>query len=148
GGHLIVTVPDEDLYEQGVFPSTFNRDHKWTFTVLKPASWSEKSLNVVDLVRGLGPDAELLRVEQLGGTYRFGLPRYDQTLSPVAECAIEFIVRRRTAAEVAAKGRWQRGSMQPDRETRLHLNQYMADMRSMKDGNRTKAPFIDDAPIQ
>src|SRR5262249_19674846 len=35
GGHLIVTVPDEDLYEQGVFPSTFNRDHKWTFTVLK-----------------------------------------------------------------------------------------------------------------
>jgi hypothetical protein len=26
-------VPDEDLYEQGVFPSTFNADHKWTFTV-------------------------------------------------------------------------------------------------------------------
>ena len=30
GGHLIVVVPDEDLYEQGVFPSTFNPDHKWT----------------------------------------------------------------------------------------------------------------------
>ena len=28
GGHVIVTVPDEDLYEQGTFPSTFNRDHK------------------------------------------------------------------------------------------------------------------------
>src|SRR5262245_29112787 len=30
GGHMVVVVPDEDLYEQGVFPSTFNRDHKWT----------------------------------------------------------------------------------------------------------------------
>src|SRR5262245_47143385 len=32
GGHLIVLVPEEDLYEQGVFPSTLNGDHKWTFT--------------------------------------------------------------------------------------------------------------------
>jgi SAM-dependent methyltransferase len=24
GGHLVVMIPDEDLYEQGVFPSTFN----------------------------------------------------------------------------------------------------------------------------
>ena len=34
GGHLIITVPDEDLYEQGQFPSTYNGDHKWTFTIL------------------------------------------------------------------------------------------------------------------
>src|SRR6516225_258951 len=32
GGHLIVVVPDEDMYEQGIFPSTFNPDHKWSFT--------------------------------------------------------------------------------------------------------------------
>ena len=43
GGHLIVTVPDEDLYEQGHFPSDYNRDHKWTFTIHKPKSWSERS---------------------------------------------------------------------------------------------------------
>ena len=30
GGYLIITIPEEDLYEQGVFPSTFNGDHKWT----------------------------------------------------------------------------------------------------------------------
>lgn len=147
GGHLVVMVPDEDLYEQGTFPSTFNRDHKWTFTVLKHSSWSDRSLNVVDLVRGLGPEAELLRVEQLGATYRYGLPRVDQTLSPVAECAIEFVVRRRPAAEVQAKGRWQRTAAQPDRETRIHLNQYAADQRSMKEGNRSKPPFTDDSPI-
>jgi len=32
-GHLIFTVPDEDLYEQGYFPSLFNDDHKSTFTI-------------------------------------------------------------------------------------------------------------------
>ena len=35
GGHLIITVPDEDLYEQGQFPSTWNKDHKFTFTICK-----------------------------------------------------------------------------------------------------------------
>ena len=39
-GHAVITVPDEDLYEQGVFPSTFNTDHKWTFTMHKATSWS------------------------------------------------------------------------------------------------------------
>ena len=39
-------VPDEDLYEQGQFPSTYNVDHKWTFTILKTTSWSPCSLNL------------------------------------------------------------------------------------------------------
>ena len=65
GGYLVVTVPDEDLYEQGTFPSTFNRDHKWTFSILKVRSWSTRSLNVVDLVIELGASAELVRLEQL-----------------------------------------------------------------------------------
>nr|QQZ49923.1 class I SAM-dependent methyltransferase [Phenylobacterium glaciei] len=54
GGFLVVTVPDEDLYEQGVFASTHNLDHKWTFTVLKARSWSERSVNLVELLSGLG----------------------------------------------------------------------------------------------
>lgn len=59
GGHLFVIVPDEDLYEQGVFPSRFNPDHKATFTISKSASWSAVSFNVLDLVRSL-PCAELV----------------------------------------------------------------------------------------
>ena len=43
-GYLIITVPDEDLYEQGIFPSTFNKDHKWTFTIWKSSSWSKVSI--------------------------------------------------------------------------------------------------------
>lgn len=147
GGYLIVTVPDEDMYEQGVFPSTFNLDHKWTFTILKERSWSERSLNVVDMVRLLGERAELVRLEQLSATYRYGLPRYDQTLTPVGECGIEFIIRKRTDEEVAAGGRWQRSSVQPEREVRLHLNQYRDDLKTLKTANTDKPPFTNDTEI-
>lgn len=148
GGYLVVTVPDEDLYEQGVFPSTFNHDHKWTFTILKARSWSDRSLNVVDLVRELGDCAELVRLELLSATYRFDLPRYDQTLTPVAECGIEFILRKRHDAEIAAGGRWQRPSQQPDREILLHLNQYRNDLQTLKKVNKDSPPFTDDAPCK
>lgn len=49
GGHMVVVVPDEDLYEQGYFPSLFNEDHKATFTVSKQKSWSPRSYNVLEL---------------------------------------------------------------------------------------------------
>ena len=50
GGYLILVVPDEDLYEQGVFPSRFNSSHKFTFALDKPKSWSYWSINVVHLI--------------------------------------------------------------------------------------------------
>lgn len=53
GGHLFFVVPDEDLYEQGVFPSRFNPDHKATFTIYKGKSWSPVSINVKDLADSL-----------------------------------------------------------------------------------------------
>lgn len=96
GGHLIVMVPDEDLYEQGVWPSTYNNDHRRSFTIQKPegASWSPVSTNITDLVRGLGPLAYLVKAQLLDVSYRYGLERGDQTASIVGECAIEFIVRK------------------------------------------------------
>jgi SAM-dependent methyltransferase len=147
GGYLIITVPDEDLYEQGVFPSTFNRDHKWTFTIFKQKSWSGQSINILDLVCELGEEAELVRLEQLSATYRFDYPRYDQTLTPVGECGIEFVIRKRTLDEIADKGRWRRPTVQPDGEVRLHLNQYRDDMKSMKQNNSGNPPFTNDGNI-
>lgn len=61
GGYLIVTVPDEDLYEHGHWPSRYNPDHK----LLR------------DFVRA-AVSADL-----------------DQTLTPVAECGIEIVWRKR-----------------------------------------------------
>lgn len=147
GGYLVVTVPDEDMYEQGIFPSTFNRDHKWTFTIFKRKSWCDKSVNVIDLLRELGDCAEIVRLEQLSATYRFDLPRFDQTLSPVGECGIEFIVRKRTSVELIDLGRIPKAGFQPPKEVRLHLNQYREDMQSMKSGNIGHPPFSNDSDI-
>jgi hypothetical protein len=108
---------------------------------------SFRLLNIVDLVRELGESAELVRLEQLSATYRFDLPRYDQTLTPVGECGIEFVVRKRVHSEIIAGGRWQRLAEQPEREIRLHLNQYKKDIQTLKKANKDVPPFIDDKSI-
>lgn len=144
GGYIIVTLPDEDLYEQGIFPSTFNRDHKRTFTIWKAESWSSHSVNIFDLIKALGPEVDVIKIEQLISTYRFDLPRYDQTMSPVGECGIEVILRKRPATEVADRGRWRRSENQPSREMRIHLNQHRNDLKSLKKSNVDSPPFADD----
>jgi SAM-dependent methyltransferase len=98
GGHVVVLVPDEDLYEQGVWPSTFNGDHKHTFTVHKAASWSPVSVNLTALFAAVADRAEVLKVEVLHQTYLPGAGRADQTTNPVGEAAIEFVLRKRVAA--------------------------------------------------
>lgn len=113
GGHLVCVVPDEDLYEQVCFPPTFNGDHKWTFTLWKEKSWSTRSLSVLELLQTLGNAAQVLKAELLDATFLYGLPRFDQTLTPVGESAIEFVVRKRTDAELDKGGRL------PDRQKRL-----------------------------
>lgn len=106
GGHLVVVVPDEDLYEQGRFPSTFNSDHKWTFTIHKQHSWSTKSVNVMELLGGLSDMAQTIKLELLDTTYRYKLDRFDQTMTPVGECAIEFVMRKLLPEEKERKGRF------------------------------------------
>jgi SAM-dependent methyltransferase len=72
GGVLFVIVPDEDLYEQGFWPSRFNRDHKWTFTIAKHASWSPVSVNLLDLARSL-PGGEVVDIRLFDEGYDRGL---------------------------------------------------------------------------
>jgi tetratricopeptide (TPR) repeat protein len=105
GGHMVLLFPDEDLYEQGIWPSNKNHDHKWTFAIYKKKSWSPKSLNVLELIAKLPAAAELLKIEKLDASYRYNLPPLDQTLTPIGECAIEMVIRKRLPAEIAAGGR-------------------------------------------
>jgi SAM-dependent methyltransferase len=96
GGFLIITVPDEDLYEHGQWPSRFNSDHKWSFTICKRRSAMPKSINVVDLAIEFADRLELERLQLVGDFHRPLLgPEFDQTLTPVAECAIEIVWRKR-----------------------------------------------------
>jgi SAM-dependent methyltransferase len=92
GGHLICLVPDEDLYEQGVWPSQFNPDHKHTFTIYKSMSWSPVSVNVLDMLAR--NDASVQSIKLLHATTRILPQGYDQTLTAVGESAIEFIIRK------------------------------------------------------
>ena len=106
GGHAVIIIPDEDLYEQGIFPSTNNSDHKWTFTTHKAKSWSDKSVNVFDLLAQFSDIAQTIKVELLDATFRYNLNRFDQTLTPVGECAIEFVMRKLPQSEVDMLGRY------------------------------------------
>lgn len=98
GGHLIVMVPDEDLYEQGVWPARFNLHHRWTFTLWKPsgASWSPRSINLwslaVETLRDFRPI--LMRICDDG--YDYSKHGVDQTAPhPGAEAAIEMVLQKR-----------------------------------------------------
>ncbi|MFH2091015.1 MAG: class I SAM-dependent methyltransferase [Pseudomonadota bacterium] len=96
GGHIIATVPDEDLYELGVFPSKFNPDHKWTMTIYKKSSWSPKSINLAQMLQDFSDHIKIIKIELIEEFYRPALVDrgIDQTATPVAECCIEFICRK------------------------------------------------------
>ena len=102
GGALIVIVPDEDLYEQGFFPSIFNFDHKHTFTIGKSASWSPVSHNVFDMASTLpGGNIKRLRAQDHGydkSKVIWGsLDTPDQTRNEFVMAQIECIVIKQSA---------------------------------------------------
>jgi len=89
GGHLIVIVPDEDLYEQGVFPSRFNPDHKCTFTISKLKSWSPVSYNLLEIGLCL-PGSHLVSIH----LQDVGYDRRRLRHGPISECLADRILRR------------------------------------------------------
>jgi SAM-dependent methyltransferase len=91
-GYVVFTVPDEDLYEQGHFPSKFNGDHKWTFTVYKQKSWSSKSINLIEFLKQF-EDIKILRIQIVDNNYDYSKKNKDQTLGN-AEAFIECVLQK------------------------------------------------------
>ena len=77
-GYMYIVVPDEDLYEQGVFPSRWNQDHKCTFTIYKDKSWCYFSVNVIDLVKSL-PGSRFVKLALQDDGYNYNITGIDQT---------------------------------------------------------------------
>ena len=92
GGHLVFTVPDEDLYEQGVFPSRWNPDHKWTFALNKESSWSQRSVNLAGLAEAIG-FCEERRIVLADSGYDRSVSGVDQTMG-AAEAFWEVVLRK------------------------------------------------------
>lgn len=139
GGHAIIIVPDEDMYEQRIWPSRFNKDHKWSFTVNKTSSWSPKSVNVLDLIQSVAVQTQLVSLLVLRDTYRQINAVFDQTLTPVGECGVEFVL---------LKNMEETKLIEPDREITIHFNQYADDYAALKLGNKDWEPFKNEKPLE
>jgi SAM-dependent methyltransferase len=96
GGYLILTVPDEDLYEQGIWPSRFNPDHKCTFTIQKETNnmWSAQSINVLELLARHTQWVSIEKIELIREFFDDRLVGVDQTMNAVTESCIEIILRK------------------------------------------------------
>lgn len=105
GGHLILTVPDEDMFEQGIWPSRYaGADHITSWTIYKKKSWSPKSINVFDFFTKFD-NIELLKIEKIDISYLYSIASTDQTRTPITECAIEVILRKMTLQEIQTMGK-------------------------------------------
>ena len=104
GGWLVVDVPDEDLYEQGVFPSRFSTGHQHSFTVAKPASWSPRSICLLEFLLGFRDQCQVHSVQRLDHVAHPVLLNkgLDLTQTPYGEAGIEIIVRKATCTPAEA----------------------------------------------
>ena len=96
GGYLILVVPDEDLYEQGNWPSLFHGDHKNTFRLNKNNSWSPVSFDLEELVKNL-PNVQIISSEIQDEYYDYQLktsypPEYKRL--PLLLRALKRIIRK------------------------------------------------------
>ena len=141
GGILFLIVPDEDLYEQGVFPSRFNEDHKSTFTLGKKRSWSSRSFNVFDLCAGL-PEGrvESLCLNDIG--YDRGLLRHGPTRGGTLRRLARFyesLRKRRLVPRSRGAGRWAATTLGRDQTRGDALAQIEAVVRKGPDALRLAA---------
>lgn len=94
GGYLIITVPEEEMYEKYNWPSKFNDDHKWSFT-FKPGSDMPKTVHVLDLAMYCNGKATVEKLELINQFYYTNIdPTFDQTQLPNVECCIEIILKK------------------------------------------------------
>ena len=95
GGYLIITVPDEDMYENLRWPSTWTNEHLWSFTIYKKNSPMPKSINILDMVIRHSEVSSLERISLINDFYQPQFTDRDQTLSITTECAIELILKKK-----------------------------------------------------
>ena len=95
-GYLYCVVPDELYYEQGFWPSRWNPDHKWSFTLDVPSS-QPRNVVLMDLLKKI-EGVDVMEVFSNLQNYNFDLARgIDQTLKyeNLVCCQFEFILKKK-----------------------------------------------------
>jgi len=93
GGYLYIVVPEERLYEKSTFPSVFNSQHRWTFTIGRKTSLA-KNIVLFDFLNQFRSQIEIVEILLNDYGYDYSLPfPVDQTKGHA--CAqIEFVLRK------------------------------------------------------
>jgi hypothetical protein len=81
------------MYEHDTWPSKFNSDHKWSFTLGKELKLP-RSVNVLEMIKKVNHMAVPQKIEIIDEFYFSYGGDFDQTLLPNAECCIEIILRK------------------------------------------------------
>lgn len=81
----------------------------------------------------------LVSLERLEDTWLPIDAMFDQTLTHVCECGIEFVLRKIPFRQPLER---------PDRQMRIHINQYLADREALKAANKSLPPFQDAGDIE
>jgi SAM-dependent methyltransferase len=104
GGFLIIKVPDEDLWYQGVWPPTVDPAAKFSFSLYKSKSWNvQYSINSYSFFTQNAIYIDVLKGDRLDENYNYATPNIDQ-ISNSCECGVEFVLRRRTDIEKGRMG--------------------------------------------
>ena len=93
GGYLVITVPEEFLYEHGQWPSRFNGDHKWSFSIGGSKYNMTSHIDVMSMLQGY-QDVNVHKIELIDDFFNAD-DSSDQTRSITTECSIEFIIRKK-----------------------------------------------------
>lgn len=96
-GYIVIVIPDEELYEHNIWPSKFNSDHKWSFRIYRGTQLHAKSVNVVDLLRPIWKDTEIISITRQEEGFNWSLDKMiDQTIpADGPECSIELVLRKK-----------------------------------------------------
>lgn len=80
GGHMVIVVPHEDLFEQKIWPSVFAGGHHATFRLKTKESWSPVSYDIYELIKNL-PHSKIVSAEVQDTNYDYSL--LGKRLTPV-----------------------------------------------------------------
>ena len=94
--YLHIVVPEENLYEKLIWPSKWNDDHKWSFTLNEKKLL--KSINIYQFLSEFKDIVDVIEVFENFQNYDYNKPHsMDQTFKfeDMVCCQIEFILRKK-----------------------------------------------------
>lgn len=92
GGYIIITIPEEFLYERGIWPSVNNTDHKFSYSIHKSKLNMPQPISVMELLLQFN-NISVRKIELVDDVFNPDDPT-DQTAFIICESAIEFILQK------------------------------------------------------